>query len=374
MKDSKNHIFTPEVSIIVPVYKVEKVLRRCVDSILDQTFSDFELILVDDGSPDDSGVICDEFAKKDSRVIVLHQGNQGASAARNAGLDIAKGKYVAFVDSDDYVERDYLEQLVTAMESHQADLAMCDISFLDACIPVDIIKCKFPEGKNLISQDEILKNVVGSCANGYAPLWNKLYKRDIIETHHLRIPEGISIGEDYLFNILYFIHCVAVVYVRRPLYNYFKAPDGLYLRYRREFVIEVMQCRQKTIELLKPYEHYNPGFVRVNKKFLADIERYISQVYENESNPRNIISECYRNIGVKDCMRQLLDKYNQGDQTALTDQAQIRIAKLVSSGHNRLAAWYTDYMLNPTNSVRRIRERHRTLKEFKQDKNLVKVD
>ena len=100
-----------EISIIVPVYKVEKYLKKCVDSILAQTFSDFELILVDDGSPDNSGRICDDYAKKDARVRVVHKQNGGLSSARNAGIEVAKGKYLGFVDSDDYIAEDMYELL-----------------------------------------------------------------------------------------------------------------------------------------------------------------------------------------------------------------------------------------------------------------------
>ena len=101
----------PKISVIVPVYNVEKYLHRCVDSILAQTFTDFELLLINDGSKDSSGVICDEYAAKDSRVLVFHKENGGVSSARNMGLDNAKGEWISFVDSDDWVEKEYLETL-----------------------------------------------------------------------------------------------------------------------------------------------------------------------------------------------------------------------------------------------------------------------
>lgn len=116
-----------EISIIVPVYKVEPYLRKCVDSILAQTFTDFEVILVDDGSPDNSGKICDEYASKDSRVRVIHKKNGGLSSARNAGIDVARGKYLGFVDSDDYIEKDMYELLYDNIVKEQADLSICGI-------------------------------------------------------------------------------------------------------------------------------------------------------------------------------------------------------------------------------------------------------
>lgn len=115
----------PLISVIVPVYKVEAYLPACVDSILSQTFSDFELILVDDGSPDACGAMCDGYARENSRIHVIHQENGGLSAARNAGLDIAKGKYVTFVDSDDVIMRDYLRELYLAITKNDAEVACC---------------------------------------------------------------------------------------------------------------------------------------------------------------------------------------------------------------------------------------------------------
>ena len=114
-------MYTPKSSVIVPVYNVEIYLPRCIDSILSQSFTDFELILVDDGSPDNCGKICDEYALKDSRVRVFHKSNGGVSSARNLGLDNVRGEWVTFIDSDDYVEVDYLKELIDAQQKNQVD-------------------------------------------------------------------------------------------------------------------------------------------------------------------------------------------------------------------------------------------------------------
>lgn len=118
---------TPKISCIVPVYNVEKYLRRCVDSILNQTFTDFELILVDDGSPDNSPAICYEYAVKDSRIKVIHKVNGGVSSARNVGLDVAKGEWICFVDSDDLIEADYMQKMYEAAINNNSDFIMCGI-------------------------------------------------------------------------------------------------------------------------------------------------------------------------------------------------------------------------------------------------------
>ena len=115
----------PEVSVIVPVHKVEEYLCDCVDSILAQSFNDFELILVDDGSPDNCSIICDEYAEKDNRIVVIHQKNGGLSAARNAGIDISKGKYITFIDSDDLVSNTYLDTLYRGIIDNECDISVC---------------------------------------------------------------------------------------------------------------------------------------------------------------------------------------------------------------------------------------------------------
>ena len=127
----------PLLSIIVPVYKVENYLQKCIDSILAQTFTDFELILVEDGSPDGCPALCDAAAAKDARIRVLHQKNGGLSAARNAGLDVARGEWIGFVDSDDYIAPEMYETLYKAVQNTGADLALCDYAAVDeAGIPV----------------------------------------------------------------------------------------------------------------------------------------------------------------------------------------------------------------------------------------------
>src|SRR4051794_4889210 len=113
----------PKISIVVPVYKVEKYIKRCVDSILAQTYQDFELILVDDGSPDNCGKICDSLAKQDKRIKVIHKENGGLSTARNAGIDVAVGEYIGFVDSDDWVTKDMFEYLLNLIEDNECDIS-----------------------------------------------------------------------------------------------------------------------------------------------------------------------------------------------------------------------------------------------------------
>lgn len=132
------------ISIIVPVYKVEPFLRRCVDSLVNQTYHDLEIILVDDGSPDNCGKICDEYAATDSRIHVIHKQNGGLSSARNAGLEVARGEYIAFVDSDDWVEADTYAKLYELIQQYNADIAECALRFYRPWKPERL----FLEGQN----------------------------------------------------------------------------------------------------------------------------------------------------------------------------------------------------------------------------------
>lgn len=184
------------ISVIVPIYNVEKYLRKCIDSILNQTYSNLEIILVDDGSPDGCSKICDEYALKDKRIIVIHKINGGLSSARNAGLDIAKGDYIAFVDSDDWIEPNMYEEMLSFMQSEQLDLVECGINLIS-----DSKQKLFKQQPNIIiTGKEALRKHLDPYgkSNQMLPrvaVWSKLFKRSFWTQN--RFPEG-QIHEDYL--------------------------------------------------------------------------------------------------------------------------------------------------------------------------------
>lgn len=173
------------ISVIVPVYRVEDYLHRCVDSILRQTYSCIEVILVDDGSPDKCGAICDEYAAGDVRVIVLHQPNRGLSAARNAGLAVAKGDLVAFVDSDDWVHPSLLSELLRLMDKHDADIAAC--RFLRTT-QEDPVVAELPPEVKVYSSAEALRHLLGPLFGDLVVAPAKLYRRALFDG--IRYPEG----------------------------------------------------------------------------------------------------------------------------------------------------------------------------------------
>ena len=207
-------MYTPKSSVIVPVYNVEIYLPRCIDSILSQSFTDFELILVDDGSPDNCGKICDEYALKDSRVRVFHKSNGGVSSARNLGLDNVRGEWVTFIDSDDYVEVDYLKELIDAQQKNQVDYVVT-LNGRDSQ-ETGLEVCR-DEYNLLFSRYQIDRN-------GY--VIGKLYKVAIINTLRLRFNVNIHLGEDAMFALRYLLQTRNVVLIHSKKYFYDKERPG----------------------------------------------------------------------------------------------------------------------------------------------------
>ncbi len=201
------------VSIIVPVYKSKDTLKRCVESLLAQTVEDTEMILVDDGSPDGSGELCDKLAEGDSRIRVIHKENGGVSSARNAGIEAAKGEYLLFADSDDYVEPDMVEKLLSSIGDD--DIAIC--GFHHHYQGRDIVRIPEVPGQ---SGEE---NFLALYGEGFLNMpWNKLYKRELTGC----FDESLSLGEDLLFNLDYLRQADGIAIVKAPLCHYIQDETG----------------------------------------------------------------------------------------------------------------------------------------------------
>lgn len=186
------------VSVIVPVYKVEKYLDKCISSIVNQTYKNLEIILVDDGSPDNCPQICDEWVKKDTRIKVIHKPNGGLSSARNTGLDICKGEYICFVDSDDWIEPNYVHELYTTLHQNNADMSICGISNINE--QGKEIRHITPIAKSYYSNDEKF-NLIAEKSIMVVIAWNKMYKKKIWK--NLRYPlNKINEDEFVLFDLI----------------------------------------------------------------------------------------------------------------------------------------------------------------------------
>lgn len=215
----------PEVSVIVPIYKVENKIKRCIDSLLEQSFVDFELILVDDGSPDKSAEICDRYAEIDSRIRVIHQQNGGVSKARNHGLESATGKYVTFVDSDDYVEVDYLKVLYDAIQN-EVDISICGIYYCNDQNSDKLEQKRYVD--TIISiNDEHTEYIADLLINRrFNYVYGKMYRNDVIQRYSVRFKEEISLGEDTIFVFDYLTHASKIAIVENAYYNYIKYSEG----------------------------------------------------------------------------------------------------------------------------------------------------
>ena len=192
------------ISVIIPIYNVEKYLFKCIDSVLSQTYNNIEIILVDDGSTDSCGQICDAYRQQDHRVTVIHKSNGGLSDARNAGIEIAKGDYISFIDSDDYIQPTTLELLLTRIVESEADIAICNFKYVDESgsdlesmnLSGNVIKDRVYTSMEIF-YDEMSK----SRYCDWVVAWNKLYRREIFQ--EVRYPVGLCNEDEYVANEIY---------------------------------------------------------------------------------------------------------------------------------------------------------------------------
>lgn len=218
----------PEISIIVPVYNVEKYLSKCIDSILNQTFNNFELILVDDGSTDKSYEICDYYKNIDRRVVVIHKNNEGAAEARNYGIRLAKGDFIGFVDSDDYIEENMYETLYNIMIDFKSDIVVCNhMNFKDNFYKREnkrIMKKDIKSFNNIEALENYLLNYGDKNKVMKTIVWDKLYKKELFD--NISFPKG-KIAEDgyVIYKLLYYSN--KITYVDEILYYYYQRNDSV---------------------------------------------------------------------------------------------------------------------------------------------------
>lgn len=266
--------YKPSISIIIPVYNVEKYLGRCMNSVLNQHYRDFEVILIDDGSTDNSGVMCDEWSKKDGRVIVIHQKNSGAGAARNTGLAIANGELIGFVDSDDWIESDMFERLVTALKMYpEADIAECETNRTDGKRKSK--RKKYDSAITLKSQKQMLETFfrIHGGESNYG-IYTKLIKKKVISG--FQFIEG-TISEDVMASYYFYTHCDKVVKINDCLYNYFQNQNGVTRKQVSKRDLEYIEAFkrihedvQKKCPELKKYSEIN--YARANFTILSKMK------------------------------------------------------------------------------------------------------
>ncbi len=250
------------ISIIIPVYNVELYLRQCLDSVMEQDYRHLEIILIDDGSTDISGVICDQYREKDCRIKVVHQNNMGAAAAKNAGLRIATGKYLSFVDSDDYLEPGAYTHMIKLLNEHSADVVQCSYKnvYRDSCIEQHITEniCEYTASQYLKTYTENWKSGL---------LWDKLYIRSIFDG--ILFEEGHKIDDEY-FTYQGIMNASKIIQDKRIVYNYRKRKSSVMLSFASQNMIlmdriDYLSKRRKNVINRFPElkDIYNEHFVEM---------------------------------------------------------------------------------------------------------------
>lgn len=260
-----------KISVIIPVYNAEKTLHRCVDSILVQTFSDFEVLLIDDGCKDNSGKICDEYAKKDSRVKVIHKVNGGVSSARNMGLDNAKGEWITFIDTDDYVVNTYLECLIANAED--ADMIVCGFKHFyqgeeNHMVLREVYLDKLYDDSNI--SDLLSKRIEGL---PFRTPWAKLFRRSILVDNSITFDESMKLGEDTKFTFQFMFHISKIKTISLVGYLYREDHGGNIRRYLMPMKTNI-NCMTN---IMTPYELLKEKYSFECQPFEIEIRNIFTQ-------------------------------------------------------------------------------------------------
>ncbi|MGS2779046.1 glycosyltransferase family 2 protein [Robertmurraya sp. GLU-23] len=278
-----------KISIVVPIYKVEKYLEKCLDSIICQTYKNLEIILVNDGSPDRCKEICDDYCKKDHRVRVIHKENGGLSSARNAGIEIATGDYIGFVDGDDYIEKDMFETLYRLALEHNADVVECSLNIVEGKSSTSIHSNGEVEvGDNIYSLKRLLQFPYRNVA------YNKLYKKEMFES--LRYPNKLY--EDGFVTYKIFHRIKKYVFIALPLYNYIKREESIMARQKQYSLknLDGLEVQEERYEYLKKVVSDKSILSLARRHYFNQIIYHYSMLNKNKSiDPRGK----YRNL-IKD--------------------------------------------------------------------------
>ena len=303
------------ISIVVPIYKVEKYLKKSIDSIINQTYKNLEIILVDDGSPDNCGKICDEYKEKDSRIKVIHKKNGGLSDARNAGIDIAIGEYIAFVDPDDYIAENYVQELYNLCIENNTLLSECNFEKFNS---EDKIEIEQNKTKNIYTGREMAERLYSKDLIRTIVVWNKLYKMEIFK--NLRFPKG-KINEDEFVNYKIFYNLDKVAITNEKLYYYRYAPDSIMNRKFNEKRLDLIDALEERIKFykerkekelykltLKCYIEHLDEYYRLCRRDIADKKYYKLILKKYRHNFFRLLM--LKNINLKRKIRYILFFFN----------------------------------------------------------------
>ena len=273
------------VSVIIPIYNIANYLQQCIDSLLNQSYSELEIILIDDGSTDRSPQICDENEKKDSRIKVIHKQNAGAASARNIGLDVAKGNYICFIDSDDYVKENYVEKLLYSLEMNNADVSVCSYQYLYK----DAIEHEYMDPLGVVSEKEFIRRFLTDWKCGL--LWNKMFKATLMR--NVRFEEGHKIDDEF-FTYKVIMNADKVVVINDELHMY---------RMRASSVMQSTEINYERM-LQDRFEYLTQRYLDVIKKYPDLKKEYLENLVDNFI---RLLSDSRCNKECYDHMKQQID-------------------------------------------------------------------
>ena len=297
------------ISVIVPVYNVEKYIKKCLDSIIYQTYKNIEIILVDDGSTDNSGIICDVYKERDKRIKVIHKKNNGVSAARNTGIENANGKWISFVDSDDWIDKNYFEILISKIYNNDIDCILC---CYNRVVKNNVEKVKYvTEEKNYTSRQYLINSLNPQTGFGFCHM--KLIKKECIR--ELKFDEELKVGEDALFNIKISQHIKKAIFTEKAIYNYRINQDSVVKKYDKDYVQKyisaIRKCKEfidveynNDYEILQNYYNfvaYHVLLIAVNYCFNKNTTKKIDkmkQLYKYKELEEGIKKSNYKNITI----------------------------------------------------------------------------
>lgn len=288
----------PLISVIIPIYKVEDYLKQCIDSVINQSYKHLEIILVDDGSPDNCGKICDEYANKDKRIKVIYKENGGLSDARNAGINVAKGDYIAFVDSDDWIHQEMCEKLITIAIEEEADIVECKFK--------SVYKREYMDEDNINQKVKVFNNIEALKNHFYGQdlyrcVWNKIYKRELF--NNIRFPKGIE-AEDLHTTYKLFYKAKKIAFTEYIGYYYYIRKDSIMGKADISLIISVFEGMKeqqsfiaKNIPILKR---------RVDNLYMNCLLKTIVCL-DKKNIPNNYVN--YKNIVLNEIKRKDISTY-----------------------------------------------------------------
>lgn len=305
------------ISVIIPIYNVEQYLPQCINSVLNQTYTKLEIILVDDGSPDNCGKISDEYAQKDSRIKVVHKKNAGLGEARNTGLEVATGEYIYFIDSDDWIEPNMLYTLLEEMENENADFVMC--GFKKCAEGLDPVMDRHTESKQTFSKKQVMEQLLfpmiaqkSDVREDYTInmcVWTNLYKRSIIETHHIRfLSEREYLSEDICFNLEYLKYTKHAVLLPDTFYCYRYNPMSLTSRYKGAEYDMLVRLYAKVCKIVDQIQIEGEPEFRKQRFFLTKTREILFRLANSNLSLKNRIEIC-RKILYDKTLQTVLSEY-----------------------------------------------------------------